>query len=87
MLFMESEITSSGVKQVISQLHTKKQLNYSVTCIRYSNAPEADVILTSLNLMFKHSHKKREDSLKSSLDQALFAAKFDFLKILVPRLP
>lgn len=53
MLFMESEITSSGVKQVISQLHTKKQLNYSVTCIRYSNAPEADVILTSLNLMFK----------------------------------
>ena len=35
----------------------------------------------------KHSHKKRKDSLESSMDRVLFAAEFDFPKILVPRLP
>ena len=33
------------------------------------------------------SHKKRKDSLESSLDWVLFAAENDFPKILVPRLP
>ena len=32
------------------------------------------------------SHKKRKDCLKGSLDQVLFAAEFEFPKILVPRL-
>ena len=37
--------------------------------------------------MLNHSHKKREDSLEGSLDRVLFAAEFEFSKILVPRLP
>ena len=35
----------------------------------------------------QHSHKKRKDSLKGSLDRVLFAAELEFPKILVPRLP
>ena len=35
----------------------------------------------------KHRHKKRKDSLESSLDQVLFAAEREFPKILAPRLP
>ena len=34
-----------------------------------------------------HSQKKQKDSLKGSLDRALFVAELDFSKILVPRLP
>ena len=34
-----------------------------------------------------HSHKKRKDSMEDSLDQVLFAAEFEFLKILVLGLP
>ena len=33
------------------------------------------------------SHKKRKDSLKGNLDQVLFAAELEMLKILVPALP
>ena len=51
--FNEPEITSSDIKQNISELHTKKQLNCNVTCIRNSDGPKADVILTPLNLMLK----------------------------------
>ena len=45
----------------------------------------------SLNFSFEvycglHSHKKRKDSLESSLYWVLFAAELDFLKILVPNL-
>ena len=36
---------------------------------------------------FYHSHKKRKDGLKDSLDRVLFEAELDFPKILVPRLP
>ena len=35
---------------------------------------------------FYNSHKKRKDSLQSSLDRVLLAAKLEFPKILVPRL-
>ena len=35
----------------------------------------------------QYSHKKRKDSLDSSLDRVLFAAKLEFPKIIVPRLP
>ena len=35
----------------------------------------------------KHSHKKQKDSLEGSLDRVLLAAKLEFPKILVPRLP
>ena len=35
----------------------------------------------------RHSHMKRKDSLEGSLNQVLFAAELEFLKILVPRLP
>ena len=35
----------------------------------------------------QYSHKKRKDSLEGSLDRVLFAAKLEFPKILVPRLP
>ena len=35
----------------------------------------------------QHSHKKRKDNLKGSLDRVLFAAELEFPKILVPRLP
>ena len=34
----------------------------------------------------QHSHKKRKDSLRASLDWVLFAAEIEFSKILVPRL-
>ena len=34
----------------------------------------------------KHIHKKQKDSLEGSLDR-VFAAKLEFPKILVPRLP
>ena len=34
-----------------------------------------------------HSHKKRKDSLEGSLDRVLFAAKLEFPKIVIPRLP
>ena len=51
--FKEPEITSCDIKQNISQLHTNKQLNYDLTCLRNSDVPNNDVILTSLNLMFK----------------------------------
>ena len=37
--------------------------------------------------MLRHSHKKRKDSLKGSLDRVLLAAELEFPKILVPRLP
>ena len=37
--------------------------------------------------MFPHSRKEWKDSLEGSLDRVLFAAKLDFPKILVPRLP
>ena len=45
----------------------------------------------SLNFSFEvycwlHSHKKRKDSLESSLYWVLFAAELNFLKILVPNL-
>ena len=38
-------------------------------------------------LCSNHSHRKRNDRLEGSLDQVLFAAELEFLKILVPRLP
>ena len=41
----------------------------------------------TFNNHFKHSHKKRKDSLKGSLDRVLLAAELEFPKILVPRLP
>ena len=34
-----------------------------------------------------HSHKKRKDCMEDSLDQVLFAAELEFLKILVLGLP
>ena len=34
-----------------------------------------------------HIQKKRKDSLEGSLDRVLFAAKLEFSKILLPRLP
>ena len=34
-----------------------------------------------------HSHRKRKDSLESSLDRVLFGAELEFPKILVPTLP
>ena len=34
-----------------------------------------------------HSHKKRKDSLKGSLDQVLFVAELEFPKVPVIRLP
>ena len=37
--------------------------------------------------LFDHSHKKRKDSLKGTLDRVLLAAELEFPKILVPRLP
>ena len=37
--------------------------------------------------LFHHSHKKWKDSLEGSLDRVLFAAEFEFPKILLPRLP
>ena len=36
---------------------------------------------------YKHSHKKRKDSLEASLDRVLLAAELEFRMILVPRLP
>ena len=39
------------------------------------------------NIVIKNSHKKWKDILEGSLDQVLFAAKLEFPKILVPRLP
>ena len=36
---------------------------------------------------YNHSHNKRKDSLEGSLDRVLFAAKLEFPKKLVPRLP
>ena len=36
---------------------------------------------------YRHSHKKRKDSLEGSLDGVLFLAELEFSKILVPRLP
>ena len=41
----------------------------------------------NLASILNHSHKKRKDSLESSLDRLLFAAELEILKILVPRLP
>ena len=38
-------------------------------------------------MWWKHSHKKRKDSLKGNLDRVLFVAEPEFLKILAPRLP
>ena len=35
---------------------------------------------------FKHSHKKRTDSLEGSLYEATFAAELEFPKVLAPRL-
>ena len=43
--------------------------------------------LSEILFAFNHSHKKRKDSLESSLDRVLFAAELEFPKILVPRLP
>ena len=60
MFSKDSERTSCDVKQNISQLHTKKQLNYDVICIRNSDVSKADVILTSLNLMFKQHQGRIE---------------------------
>ena len=37
--------------------------------------------------LYKHSHKKRKDSLEGSLNRVLFAAELEFPQILVPRLP
>ena len=34
----------------------------------------------------QHSHKKQKNGLEGSLDRALFAAKLEFPKILIPRL-
>ena len=45
------------------------------------------VLLVFSIVLLLHSHKKRKDSLEGSLDRALFAAEFEFPKILVPRLP
>ena len=54
-------------------------------CLLYENT----FVLTFIMGIFclRHSHRKRRDSLESSLDRVLFAAKPEFLKILVPRLP
>ena len=54
-------------------------------CLFYENT----FVLTFIMGIFclRHSHRKRRDSLESSLDRVLFAAKPEFLKILVPRLP
>ena len=40
-----------------------------------------------IHSLCKHSHKKRKDSLESSLDRVLLAAELEFPKIIVPRLP
>ena len=40
-----------------------------------------------MNVRSLHSHKKRKDSQKGSLDQVLFAPELEFPKTLVPRLP
>ena len=37
-------------------------------------------------MQYIHNHKTRKDSLEGSLDQVLFAAELEFLKILVPGL-
>ena len=37
--------------------------------------------------MYSHSHKKRKDSLKGSLDRVLLRDELEFPKILVLRLP
>ena len=36
---------------------------------------------------FKHSHKKRKDSLERSLDRVLLGAELEFSKTLLPRVP
>ena len=36
---------------------------------------------------YKHSHKKRKDSLEGSLNQVLLAAELEFPNTLVPRIP
>ena len=50
MFFKEPEITSCDVKQNISQLQTKKQFNYNVTCIRNADVTRADAILIEFNV-------------------------------------
>ena len=56
----------------------------SVLCsLRNSVIINYIIIVLKLNL----SHKKRKHSLEGSLDRVLFAAEFEFPKILVPRLP
>ena len=44
-------------------------------------------LMLVLCCLFDHSHKKRKDSLKGTLDRVLLAAELEFPKILVPRLP
>ena len=39
-----------------------------------------------IHSLCKHSHKKRKDSLESSLDRVLFTTELELPKILVPRL-
>ena len=43
--------------------------------------------LVGLYIKSNHSHKKRTNSLEGSLGRALLAAKLEFTKILIPRLP
>ena len=45
------------------------------------------MLLSSQKKVFRHSHKKRKDSLEGSLVRVFFAAELEFPKILVPRIP
>ena len=58
MFFNEPQIISCDIKENILQLHTKKKFNYNVTCKRNSNVPKGDIILTSLNEIFKQHQRK-----------------------------
>ena len=53
----------------------------------YSYLKMNNIIIFSGKNNCNHTHKKQKDRLKVSLDQVLFAAKLELLKILVHRLP
>ena len=44
-------------------------------------------MVSFLEDIFNHSHKKRKDSLEGSLDEVLVVAELEFPKMLVPWLP
>ena len=66
------------------RIETSRNLHLERRCMNgFQKATEIVYVICS----FKHSHKKRKDSLEGSLVQALLVAESKFLKMLVPRLP